>query len=56
MLLFEVGDNASFGKFATRHCRIKTGVPGIIDAAYGVGFHTVSLEGVTQPLAWSRWP
>ena len=56
MLLFEVGDNASFGKFATRHCGIKTGVPGIIDAAYGVGFHTVSLEGVTQPLAWSRWP
>ena len=28
MLLFDVGDNASFGKFAMRHCRTKTGVPG----------------------------
>ena len=30
MLLFEVGDNANFGKFAMRHCRIKTGVPGSV--------------------------
>jgi hypothetical protein len=27
MLLFETGDSANFGKFAMRHCRIKTGVP-----------------------------
>jgi hypothetical protein len=70
MSLFEVGDNASFGKFAMRHCRIKTGVPGSPrgsprgrscwrpggaeappDAAHGVGSRTVSLEGVTQPVA-----
>ena len=30
--------------------------PAIIDAAYGVGFRTVILEGVTQPVAWSRRP
>ena len=28
--------------------------PAVIDAAYGVGFRTVSVEGVTQPVAWSR--
>jgi iron complex transport system ATP-binding protein len=30
--------------------------PAIIDTAYGVGFRTVILEGVTQPVAWSRRP
>lgn len=30
--------------------------PAVIDAAYGVGFRTVSLEGVAQPVAWSRRP
>jgi iron complex transport system ATP-binding protein len=30
--------------------------PQVIDAAYGVGFRTVVLEGVTQPVAWSRRP
>ena len=30
--------------------------PAVIDAAYGVGFRTVILEGVTQPVAWSRRP
>ena len=30
--------------------------PAIIDAAYGVGFRTVILEGVAQPVAWSRRP
>lgn len=28
----------------------------VIDAEYGVGFRTVILEGVTQPVAWSRRP
>jgi hypothetical protein len=28
----------------------------VIDAAYGVGFRTVILEGVTQPVAWSQRP
>jgi len=28
MSLFEVGGKANFGKFATRHFRIKIGVPG----------------------------
>jgi hypothetical protein len=32
------------------------GRPTIIDAAYNVGLHTVILEGVTQPVAWSRQP
>lgn len=30
--------------------------PAVIDAAYGVGFRTVILDGVTQPVAWSRQP
>jgi iron complex transport system ATP-binding protein len=28
--------------------------PEVIDTAYGVGFRTVVLDGVTQPVAWSR--
>lgn len=28
--------------------------PAVIDVAYGVGFRTVNVEGVTQPVAWSR--
>jgi ABC-type hemin transport system ATPase subunit len=28
--------------------------PEIIDAAYGVGFRTVILDGVDQPVAWTR--
>jgi hypothetical protein len=28
--------------------------PAVIDTAYGVGFRTVVLEGVTQPVAWFR--
>lgn len=28
--------------------------PAVIDSAYGVGFRTVIVEGVTQPVAWSR--
>jgi iron complex transport system ATP-binding protein len=28
--------------------------PEIIDAAYGVSFRTVTLDGVVQPVAWSR--
>lgn len=30
--------------------------PAVIDAAYGVSFRTVILDGVTQPVAWSRGP
>jgi hypothetical protein len=30
--------------------------PAVINTAYGVGFRTVILEGVTQPVAWSRRP
>ncbi len=30
--------------------------PAVIDAAYGVSFRTVILDGVTQPVAWSRRP
>jgi iron complex transport system ATP-binding protein len=30
--------------------------PEVIDAAYGVGFRTVSVEGVVQVVAWSRRP
>jgi iron complex transport system ATP-binding protein len=28
--------------------------PAVIDAAYGVGFRTVVIDGVVQPVAWSR--
>ena len=28
--------------------------PAVIDAAYGVVFRTALLDGVTQPVAWSR--
>jgi iron complex transport system ATP-binding protein len=28
----------------------------VIDAAYGVGFRTVTIDGIVQPLAWSRQP
>lgn len=28
--------------------------PEIIDAAYSVGFRTVTLDGVDQPVAWTR--
>jgi iron complex transport system ATP-binding protein len=27
--------------------------PEVIDAAYGVGFRTITLDGVTQPVAWT---
>jgi iron complex transport system ATP-binding protein len=30
--------------------------PAIIDVAYGVGFRSVIVDGVTQPVAWSRHP
>jgi len=30
--------------------------PGVIDAAYGVGFRTVTIDGIVQPVAWSRQP
>ncbi|MBI2741996.1 MAG: ABC transporter ATP-binding protein [Rhodospirillales bacterium] len=30
--------------------------PAVIDAAYGVGFRTIIIDGVTQPIAWSRQP
>ncbi|MFZ5783622.1 MAG: ABC transporter ATP-binding protein [Pseudomonadota bacterium] len=30
--------------------------PEIIDAAYGVGFRSVSVDGIIQPIAWSRAP
>jgi iron complex transport system ATP-binding protein len=30
--------------------------PEVIDAAYGVRFRTVTIDGVVQPLAWSRQP
>jgi len=30
--------------------------PAVIDAAYGVGFRTVTIDGVVQPVAWSRQP
>lgn len=28
--------------------------PGVIDTAYGVGFRSIVLDGVIQPVAWSR--
>lgn len=28
--------------------------PAIIDAAYGVGFRNVTIDGIVQPVAWSR--
>ena len=28
--------------------------PEVIDAVYGVGFRCVTVEGVVQPVAWSR--
>ena len=30
--------------------------PDVIDAAYGVGFRTVTIDGIVQPVAWSRQP
>ena len=30
--------------------------PEVIDAAYGVGFRTVTIDGISQPIAWSRQP
>jgi hypothetical protein len=30
--------------------------PDFIDEAYGLGVRMVSLDGVTQPVAWSRRP
>lgn len=30
--------------------------PAVIDAAYGVGFRSVTIDGVIQPVAWSRQP
>jgi len=27
--------------------------PGVIDAAYGVGFRTVDIDGIAQPIAWT---
>ena len=28
----------------------------VIDAAYGVGFRNVTIDGIVQPIAWSRQP
>jgi len=30
--------------------------PAIIDRAYGVGFRTITIDGVDQPVAWTRQP
>jgi iron complex transport system ATP-binding protein len=30
--------------------------PEVIDAAYGVGFRTLTIDGIVQPVAWSRRP
>jgi iron complex transport system ATP-binding protein len=30
--------------------------PAVIDAAYGVGFRTITIDGVVQPVAWSSQP
>ena len=30
--------------------------PEVIDAAYGVGFRTVTIDGIVQRVAWSRQP
>ena len=30
--------------------------PEVIDAAYGVGFRNVTIDGIVQPVAWSRQP
>jgi len=42
------------GKVAADGAAAEALRPEIIDAAYGVGFRSVSIDGIIQPIAWSR--
>jgi iron complex transport system ATP-binding protein len=44
------------GKVAADGPAVESLDPSVIDAAYGVGFRTLVLDGVVQPVAWSRKP